>query len=124
MSKVLLDFDETGNPVWVTKGPTAERKIPRNDSCFTLGCIKGQVNKFREDAKKHGYAVEFKEDKEVPGFYNADLTSMSARQRDKYADHRAPREEEGVKTGSKSGVGVTTPGELKAMEEWAKARWG
>lgn len=121
MSLVYMGKDENGDSIWVEKSQ-ARQMIPKNDACFTLGCIGKQVDKFREDAKRHGYAVEFKEDKEVPGFYNADLTGMSAQQRDRYADHRNPREE-GVANHSGGGVGVTSAEELERMKEWATKRW-
>lgn len=124
MSKVYLGKDENGDSIWVEKSKV-RTQTPKHES-YSLGCIAKQVNDFREDAKRNGYAVEFKEDKEVPGFFNCDISGLSAKQRDRYADHRATPEPGMPKAdghGSARGA-MLTADDLAAAEKWARERFG
>ena len=51
-----------------------------------LGCIDNSVDEWREDARKHGYGVEWKQDPMEPRFYNAHFSSEKERLR--YVEHR------------------------------------
>lgn len=109
--KKYLGKDENGDSIWVDVRPGTRGEIPRSEP-VALGCIQSQVKDFAADAKLHGFGVEFKEDRDIKGFYNCDIAGLSEKQRNKYIAHRLPGQSD---HNSRSGGHTAfAPGELEA----------